>query len=337
MSNAEYLTTIEKFAFNNCMEVTEVLFPTSGSILEIGKYAFAGLIKIKNLDLSKQTSLEKISEGLFQKTGIENISLPTSIKYFSSYAFSDCERLLSLTIPENTISLNSNIFKSQSEGMKHLVEIFNLSRSEDVKANLEIAVENILNSNGNIQVLSSTNSRITKTKAKISNKTISEGEGDAGEFIWLTTETNDKVLVGFYPSNSISNLKYSLILPEKDFTYSLMKNFYTKDTNLTKIYLPKSLTKIEKYAFENCNNLTSVEMNGNPIIEDYAFSSTLGKLTIYFENSQAYTSFTTLPSSISSISISILVNKTIIDDEGEYNDLFEVIDEIGDYYIVAEM
>lgn len=63
----------------------------SEGIREIGVLSFAGLIKLRSIDLPRR--IEEIPEGAFMSSGLTSLYLPHSIKYIGASALSNCRRL----------------------------------------------------------------------------------------------------------------------------------------------------------------------------------------------------------------------------------------------------
>lgn len=348
LSSADDLATIGVSAFKNCDKAVEISFPKEGNISSIGKFAFSFMTGIKTLDLSNQAQLQTIGEGLFQGMHrVEQISFPSSIQTISSFAFSGCDRLLMLTIPAGVTSLSQDIFKSVDEnisGVGHLLEITNLSTNSSVLSNLESAISSITNSNGITHIMSSgETSKIVRTYASIDNSktipVITEGESydeEAGEFIWYISQTQS-ILVGYYGTSEIMNSNHEIVLPTSQQNYTLLKNFNLNEENTCKITIPSNLISICDYAFQNNTSLTSIILNGSPTISSNAFKSLGGTISLYFENATAYTNFSIRPSDISSVSLTIYVKMSIIDDEFAENPLFDISGDENVYYIMEEL
>ncbi|MBO5630227.1 MAG: leucine-rich repeat domain-containing protein [Aeriscardovia sp.] len=128
MPNSESYTSIpENFAVD-CTTLTDL---TLGShITTIGTQAFKGCTSLADVDFSTATSLETIGESAFMKTGITNIELSSSVKYIEQGAFTECESLQSLTIPED-----SKLVYIQSMSFRNLNQLTDVYVNVPVHAN----------------------------------------------------------------------------------------------------------------------------------------------------------------------------------------------------------
>ena len=100
LSKCEKLETIEEFAFDalhGCTSRLEtVILPSS--LKTIGKAAFRGCTKLKEIDLSKCEKLETIGGAAFDKTGLIEIVIPDTVENIGENAFSCNENLERATI-----------------------------------------------------------------------------------------------------------------------------------------------------------------------------------------------------------------------------------------------
>lgn len=125
------LTYISGFAFENCKSLKTVDLSNT-EIYEIYDYAFceSGITTVK-LPETLQTigrycfyntplvnlsmpSVDRINSNAFQKTALENATIPDGCTYIDSNAFSNCDELVSLTLPGTLKSVYSNAFNSPS-------------------------------------------------------------------------------------------------------------------------------------------------------------------------------------------------------------------------------
>lgn len=89
------ITTVGMQAFSGCVNLEEVNYPDSLKI--IGAGAFQGCINITEVDL---TNIESVDDGAFVLTGIENLTIPKTLKFGEYGAFLHLYDLKTLTIEE---------------------------------------------------------------------------------------------------------------------------------------------------------------------------------------------------------------------------------------------
>lgn len=77
-----------------------------GAIYNIYTYTF----KAGDPRVIHYASSESISEELFYRSNVESVIIPDGIKYIGLRAFSSCENLTSITIPNSVIEIDSSAF-----------------------------------------------------------------------------------------------------------------------------------------------------------------------------------------------------------------------------------
>ena len=227
----EGTTRIGSNAFHGCSSLANVELPNT--LIEIGKYAFAGSV-VYEMDIPESVTV--IEEGAFSSmwklrkvvlpsrisdienmafygSGLENISIPDSVKRIGRGSFASCRNLTEVTIPNSVTEIESEAFYGCTQLTK--VEI-----SSNIEK-LDGAVFKSCTKLNEIQIPSSV-SRI-------------EQDAFANCTSLKKIESPDSVtFVGnsaFYNCSSLEELKISL-----------------------------NVTKIEQFAFEKCKKLKSVKL-----------------------------------------------------------------------------
>lgn len=227
----EGTTRIGSNAFHGCSSLANVELPNT--LIEIGKYAFAGSV-VYEMDIPESVTV--IEEGAFSSmwklrkvvlpsrisdienmafygSGLENISIPDSVKRIGRGSFASCRNLTEVTIPNSVTEIESEAFYGCTQLTK--VEI-----SSNIEK-LDGAVFKSCTKLNEIQIPSSV-SRI-------------EQDAFANCTSLKKIEIPDSVtFVGnsaFYNCSSLEELKISL-----------------------------NVTKIEQFAFEKCKKLKSVKL-----------------------------------------------------------------------------
>lgn len=101
------ITSIEAFAFANCISLTNIDIPNS--VISIGEKAFFGCMNIITIELP--ISLTTISEQMFVNcTNLTDIDIPSKVTTIGSSAFSGCGKISKLILSRNITSIGDNAF-----------------------------------------------------------------------------------------------------------------------------------------------------------------------------------------------------------------------------------
>ena len=108
-SGADSITTIGKYAFQNCKQLRTVVIPNS--VTEIGEHCFEYCESLHTVDLS--SNLKTINSHTFAECkSIEMIQLPEGIVIIDEKAFYFCELLKSINIPNTAREIGKMAFWS---------------------------------------------------------------------------------------------------------------------------------------------------------------------------------------------------------------------------------
>ena len=196
-----------------------------------------------------------------------NLILPSYVTRINQYAFYNCDSLTSVTLPDDLDSIYSFAFSGCSGLTSITIPAEVRSISEKAFSRCYRLVE-VINRSHHITVSGSSNSNggIGAYALEIHNSYSGVNESrllnDNGYIIY--TRSADKVLVG-YVGNELD-----LVLP----SYVTRINqyaFYNCDS-LISVTIPEGVTMLDNNAFDDCNSLTSVILPGSLwYILDYAF------------------------------------------------------------------
>lgn len=104
----EGITTVSKDMFNGCVLMTSVTF--EGAIKNIGVRGFGNCDKLVELNFEKGVS-GKIGESAFADIdGWTEFEVPEGITYIDNYAFSECENLSTIILPEGLRDICTDVF-----------------------------------------------------------------------------------------------------------------------------------------------------------------------------------------------------------------------------------
>ena len=102
------LTEIGEYAFYGCSSLSSITLPTT--LTSIGSNAFSGCTNLTDVILP--TNLSSIGNGAFQKTGLFSITIPTSISQLDNSTFDNCEKLAVIILDEGISSIGRNCFRN---------------------------------------------------------------------------------------------------------------------------------------------------------------------------------------------------------------------------------
>ena len=216
---------------------------------KLGGLAFRGCSGL--ISLTIPSSVTSIGYSAFEGcSGLTSLSIPSSVTLIESGAFRGCSGLTSLTIPSSVTSIGSGAF-------------------EDCTGLTSLAIPSSVTSIGSDAFYGCSG----LTSLTIPSSVTSIGS-DA-----------------FYGCSGLTNLYY--IIDEKFETY-LSKGhpyidvkcgieYYLNDKKITSVAIPSTITKLGKYAFQNCRDLTSVYVSWQfPIPTGSAFYGVdISKCTLY--------------------------------------------------------
>ena len=234
-------------AFRGCSGLISLTIPSS--VTSIGYSAFEGCSGLTSLSIPSSVTL--IESGAFRGcSGLTSLTIPSSVTLIESGAFRGCSGLTSLTIPSSVTSIGYSAF-------------------EDCTGLTSLAIPSSVTSIGSDAFYGCSG----LTSLTIPSSVTSIGS-DA-----------------FYGCSGLTNLYY--IIDEKFETY-LSKGhpyidvkcgieYYLNDKKITSVAIPSTITKLGKYAFQNCRDLTSVYVSWQfPIPTGSAFYGVdISKCTLY--------------------------------------------------------
>ncbi len=244
------VTSIEKYAFNDCRNLTGITIPDS--VTSIGDYAFNNCIGMKGVDIPKNVTT--IGMSAFQAcTGLKYVSIPDSITSIGIDAFANCISLTNVYITDLRAWCNISFDNYRSNPLYN--DDANLYINNELATHITIP--------SNITEIKNNTFRgcLSLEGVMIPNSVTSIGMDAFAKCYSLTS-----VVI----PNSITNIDDSAF-------------YYC--TSLSSITIPSSVSRLGTYAFEACSSLNSVYCQPltPPInVGPYTFSSfDTQKFTIY--------------------------------------------------------
>ena len=215
---------------SNSYETGQGVITFDGPVTEIGRYAFSGRSYISSsgrrlLSIKIPNSVKVIGYEAFSYSRLENIELGTGVTKIEDWAFSDCQYLTSLTIPNSVEEIGSSIYHKVNGGHK-MTAFYGKFASEDNRC---LIVDGELNSFASVG---------------LTEYTIPEGVTSIGDraFIYCYNLTN-------------------IVIP--DGVTSIGMYAFSQCSSLTSITIPDSVTSIENMAFHDCRALRNISIPDN--------------------------------------------------------------------------
>lgn len=277
------VTSIGKYAFQLCSDLTSVTIPNS--VTSIGSDAFEGTpwyekqsdglvyigkvaYKYKGL-MPENTNIEiiegtlGIAEYAFGYcTGLTSVSIPNSVSSIGEYAFYNCSGLTSIIIPNSVTSIGQCVF----EGCEELTSVTISNSVTSIPSSAfrdcwNLTSVTIPNSVTTIEGYAFWYC-IRLTSVTIPNSVTSIGEGAFSDCSGLTS---------LVVSNNVK---------------SIPRFAFEGCSSLSSVTIPNSVTSIEGAAFAHCRGLTSVTIpNSVTSIGDYAFGDCSSLISVTIPNS----------------------------------------------------
>lgn len=219
--------------------------------------------------LINDNSVDKIYDNAFNGCyALKKVSIPKSVKEIGKYAFGYCANLGNIELFSST-TLHTNCFYLPHNGFETTITV-NVNDSKDdneIKKSIEKALGYNIH---NVLLIIKRNDSETKVECKIEkleilDKNILIYSGDEiNEENYKSIFIDDLVRCSF---KNVENIKID------DSVNKLNKFEFNRET-LRKVYLSKSIKEIPNYYFDDCINLSFIDLKDVEEIGDYAFHNT---------------------------------------------------------------
>lgn len=346
------VTTIPNGFFSDCELLESVKLPES--VMEIESYAFENCVSLKSIiipegvtnsyNYSYEDGGDTGKYGCWFRgcSSLENVTLPSTLKFLPSEGFEGCSSLKNITLPKGISKIPYGCFY----GCSALSEIICESPITSVGSSAFAECTSLKTFDlSSVKSLGASAFRLSGLTSAIIPEAITSipselfrGCSDLETVIMhdgITSIGNNSFsTASYYDENdnriekACSSLK-SLVLPAKlesigyeAFYGSAIEGESEDGTSAKLLNIPASVKTIESYAFRNCANISSVKMLGTvpPQISSSAFDN---GTPIYVQNNalQTYTnaysdySYPILPYDMMGLSLTLELELT---GEGEY-------------------
>jgi len=265
------VTTIGYCAFRECVRMQSIVLPDS--VTSVGGEAFYGCKEIKAVKFS--ANLKELGISAFTNCfELREVKLPETLEVVPANCFSACNSLSSVIIPEGVKTLGRSSFSScPIEKINIPVTVTTIDAmafdSTVVIAGYDgTAAEKYATENGNT----------FESLGLAPDMILSSGEW--GENISWAIDTAGRLIIsgegepnqGNYDEYPWYNEGYSEIVIKEGVTAVAQNMFYKSPAE--KVSFPSSLREIRTLGFNNCKNLTSLDIpEGVITIGNNAFSS----------------------------------------------------------------
>ena len=262
----------QRAPFDGCSALEKCII--SDDVIDIPQYLFYDLSSLKEVEMGN--NVEYIGNRAFSSCdNLECICLPETLTSIGSYAFYGCSSLSNLILPENLYSISSYAFGNCSS-------IYSAIIPDSVSSIGSYAFSGCTN----------------LTDISITNDIATVYESSFDNTAYFNDESNWENGI-LYIDNHLITGKADLINGViKSGTVRIANSAFADNTSLTRITIPKTVEIIGTSAFSNCTGLTSAVIPTSvEQIESSAFTgcTSLGQVSVYNKDCVISNSSTVFP------------------------------------------
>lgn len=223
-------------AFLSCTDLKSVTLPDS--ITAIGEQAFYLCTSLRSLELP--SSLTAIGDGAFYTTAVASVDVPGGVSSIPARCFAGCTGLVQVSLPHGLSSIADGAF----EGCSSLTIVINDS-------NLDIRPGDSGNGGVALHAVSVHRSGEDGSEIRVVN-------GD--DTFLFSRDGGSYELTNFFGRGEV-RLPESFTYGSDTVTnYSLDKNTFAWNGDVTSVTIPGSVRSIPSEAFKNCTSLESITL-----------------------------------------------------------------------------
>lgn len=271
VSIPESVRVIGRAAFQNCTKITSLSIPNgvdsigdfafyactslksaqiADSVTSIGDYAFSGCMSLENIYISKNAH-EIGMYAFYLCSSLQSVIIPEGVENIGRSAFSDCTALSTVVINGQATNIASHAFVNctslesvvMNDGVTGIGRYAFWNCSQLTSVTIPGSVCEI----GNAAFLGC--SELSNIFVHIDNEYYKDIDGNL--------YTKDGSTLCQYPQGKTD---ISFTLPDGVTT---INESVFRNSSLSSIIIPKSVVKINSYAFENCQSLNDIYYTGS--------------------------------------------------------------------------
>lgn len=269
------VTTIKDGAFFGCYNLERIVIPES--ITSIGVNVFGNCFYTKEVIFNAVNCISTQSD--FPRS-IEKLTIGNEVKTIPKRAFINCQALTSVEIPNSVITIGESAFDG-CNGLEAVV----IGSAVELIGNFAFSCSNLKEITYNAEDCKICGSSTYKAfPSSLERVIIGNGVKSIPDGAFLGCTALTEVIA--------SSLSSWLNIEFKDINanpLSYAKKLIIGDSVVRELIVPKGIERINAYAFNNCEMLTSVRFPSSvKSVGNYAFNGTTGLQRFAFESVADY-------------------------------------------------
>ena len=238
----EGVRTIDSYAFADCADLREISIPNTVKVME--QHCLRGTESLKTVDLPD--GLNETGWGMFQHGGLQYIELPEGMTKVAEYTFCECDSLETVIIPDTVRYMEDYCFRDcdslTTVDLPGKLAYLSWGMFQDSALQTLVIPDSV----------SFTEDYVFAHCDDLRSLTYPEGRFTFGDYAFAYCDGPET----FDLPAGLTDLSWGM---------------FTGST-LAYIDIPESVSKVEDYAFSNCDYLTEVVFpDGISVMGDYVF------------------------------------------------------------------